>query len=85
MTSEQDDLEFVADVFQRFVSGTLDIGVSEALRLKSAYSRVRHHPFLMQRTLQKLVERDARVREFIYLAASVSPAAQKKAQELGLV
>lgn len=85
MTTDNEDLEYVSDILQKFVSGTLDIGVAEALRLKSAYGRVKGNPFLVQRTLQKLVERDARIRDFVALAAAASPVARQKAAELGLL
>jgi hypothetical protein len=79
------DLDFLAGVVRKFVSGALEFGISDALKLKDAYSRSGKHPDLFKKCVRRIALEDKTVSEFVAAAAMASPKLRKMAEDAGFL
>lgn len=84
-TKTEADLDFLAGTVRKFVSGALEFGISDALKLKDAYGRAGKHPELFKRCVRRIALEDPKVSEFIAAAALSSPKLRTMAENLGLL
>lgn len=79
------DLDFLAGVVRKFVSGALEFGMSDALKLKGAYERSGKSPDLFKRCIRRIALEDKTVSEFVAAAAFSSPKLKKMAEDAGFL
>jgi hypothetical protein len=79
------DLDFLSGVVRKFVSGALEFGISDALKLKDAYARSGKHPDLFKKCIRRIALEDPKVSEFVAAAALTSPKLRTMAENLGIL